>query len=101
MDNEIDNNTETINNYLESLTGIKAAEPKDFFYSRLITRLENEQAQTTWNFPLKPVWMISTLAIFLVLNTIILKQEHKPIKIDESASIQGFANAYDQNISSY
>lgn len=86
--------------YLKSLEGIEAAEPKDFFYSRLTSRLAKEQTQKDWVFPLKPAWMICTLAIFLLINTIILTQKSRPQKTDES-SIEGFANAYDQNISSY
>jgi len=86
--------------YLKSLAGIEAAEPKDFFYSRLTARLANEQSQKDWVFPLKPIWMICTLAVFLLINTVILTQKSKSLKTDE-ASIEGFANAYDQNISSY
>lgn len=86
--------------YLKSLKGIEAAEPKDFFYSRLTSRLAHEQIQSDWVFPLKPAWMICTLAVFLLINTFILTQKSKPQKIDES-NIEGFANAYDQSISSY
>lgn len=86
--------------YLKSLEGIEAAEPKDFFYARLTFRLAHEQAQKDWVFPLKPAWMICTLAVFLLINTILLTRGNKPQKTDDS-SIQGFANAYDQNISSY
>ena len=86
--------------YLKSLEGIEAAEPRDFFYSRLTNRLANQQVQKDWVFPLKPVWMICTLAVFLLINTIILTQTIKPQKANDS-SIEGFANAYDQNISSY
>ena len=86
--------------YLKSLEGIEAAEPRDFFYSRLTARLANEQTQKDWVFPLQPIWMICTLAVFLLINTVILTQKSKSLKTDE-ASIEGFANAYDQNISSY
>jgi hypothetical protein len=95
------NKTPLTDKYLESLTGIKQAEPRDFFYSRLINRLENEQFQTTWIFPLKPVWMIATLSLFLVINTVILSQKDKVLDHKEISSIQNFANAYDQNVSSY
>jgi hypothetical protein len=86
--------------YLKSLEGIEAAEPKDFFYARLTTRLANEQTQKDWVFPLKPAWMVCTLSVFILINTIILTQKSKSLKTDE-ASIESFANAYDQNISSY
>ena len=86
--------------YLKSLEGIEAAEPRDFFYSRLTSRLANEQIQKDWVFPLKPAWMICTLVVFLLINTLVLTQKSKPQKTDES-NIEGFATAYDQNISSY
>jgi hypothetical protein len=100
MLNEMENKTPLTDKYLESLIGMGSDEPKDFFYSRLINRLENEKFQPAWIFPLKPVWMITTLIIFLVVNTVIITKKERVVS-DESASIQIFANAYDQNVSSY
>ena len=85
--------------YLKSLEGIKDAEPKDFFYTRLKIRLAKEQKD--WIFPLKPAWMIAALALFLLANTFILIEKSKSDKNAQTASIESFATAYDQNISSY
>jgi hypothetical protein len=95
------NDTNLVDSYLESLTGMESADPKPFFYSRLITRLENEKRQTTWAFPLKPAWMIATLMAMLLLNTFILSRQLSPTKTNDTASIESFARAYDQEISTY
>lgn len=86
--------------YLKSLDGIRSAEPKDFFYTRLKSRLANEQRQEDWIFPLKPVWMICTLAVLFLINTIMLTQNNKSQQLSDN-SIESFAAAYDQSISSY
>jgi len=87
--------------YLNSLTGIMAAEPKNFFYDRLINRLANQEQLASWTFPLKPAWMICTLLVLLLLNTFILAQKDKTIVINPATGIENFASAYDQQISSY
>ncbi len=86
--------------YLKSLEGISSAEPKDFFYARLIAKLENEQGQKDWVFPLKPIWMICTLVVFLLVNTLVLTNKSQYQHTDDS-SIASFASAYDQSISTY
>lgn len=93
--------TPITDDYLKSLEGIKMAEPKDFFYTRLTSRLSNEQTQKDWVFPLKPVWMIASLAIFLLINTFILAEKYDANKVENQATIESFANAYGQNISYY
>lgn len=94
------NKTPITDEYLKSLDGIRSAEPKDFFYARLKSRLTNEQKQEEWIFPLKPVWMICTFAILFLINTVILTQRNKSQQLDNE-SIESFAAAYDQSISSY
>ncbi len=97
----MESKTPLTDSFLESIKGITVAAPQDYFYNRLIERLESEQSQSTWAFPLKPIWMISTLTIFLAINTFIILKENKSAKITETASIESFASAYDQNILSY
>lgn len=91
--------TPITDNYLDSLTGITAAEPKDFFYDRLVNRLANEEQLAFWSFPLKPVWLICTLTALLLINAFILIKKDKPTS--SPSDIQSFAKAYDQQISSY
>lgn len=94
------NKTPITDEYLKSLDGIRSAEPKDYFYARLKSKLEKEQRQEEWIFPLKPVWMICTLAVLFLINTVILMQKNKSQQLGNN-SIESFAAAYDQNISSY
>ncbi len=96
-----DKATPIVDDYLKSLDGIEMAEPNDAFYSRLISRLEDEAIEeTTWVFPLKPRWMIASLAVFLVINIFVLIQNNSSPKHQQSATIESFANDYDQNINS-
>jgi hypothetical protein len=94
-------NPPIVEEYLKSLNGMQPAEPKDFLYDRLINKLENEQQDTSWIFPLRPVWMVSALLVLLALNTLLLTEKRKTSKVNEPASIEGFAQAYDLQISSY
>lgn len=60
---------------LSSLDGIKRAEPKPFFYTRLIGRLQQEK-RTIWesigSFLARPVVAVASLCFILVLNGFIL-----------------------------
>lgn len=96
------NNANSIaDEYLKSLEGLSPAKPKDFFYDRLVNRLTEEKENQPWLFPLKPVWMIWTLAILLIVNLVILTTKKVQKGSADSGSIESFAAAYDQNISSY
>jgi len=60
---------------LESLDGIKRAEPQPFFYTRLKARLERDQKswwETTGSFLARPVTVIACLGFILVFNAFIL-----------------------------
>jgi hypothetical protein len=60
---------------LESLDGIKRAEPQPFFYTRLIGRLQREKRtwwETTGAFLAKPVMVAICLGFILVFNAFIL-----------------------------
>jgi hypothetical protein len=97
------NATLLIDEHLESLIGMKEAVTDDFFYTRLKARMDRQSGATVWNFPLKPVWVVSTLFVLLAVNGFMLSQklEGKKEKATASApTLQGFAESYDQVISS-
>ncbi|MDQ7948376.1 MAG: hypothetical protein REI78_12175 [Pedobacter sp.] len=94
-------NSQITDQYLESLDGIRPAEPKAFFYDRLIDRLANEQQEDQWSFPLRPTWMIASLTILLIVNTLILLRKDHRTTDRSQATIESFANAYDLQISTY
>jgi hypothetical protein len=93
--------TPLVDEHLQAFAGMQETGTDDFFYTRLKARMEN-RPQAGWNLPLKPVWIVGTLALFLAINSFMLVQQFKTNKhsITSSASLQNFARSYDQDISS-
>jgi hypothetical protein len=90
--------TPLVDEHLESLAGLKEAVTDDFFYSRLRARME-DRASGVQRFVLKPVWTIAVLCVLLLMNGFMLFEQRKIKQIPSaSASIESFANAYDQNV---
>jgi len=95
--------TPLVDEHLLSFRNMKEATTDPFFYTRLKVKMERRQGQSGWNFPLKPVWVIGSLALLLALNGIMLVRQLKTSKTETSAtgsSLQSFAASYDQSISS-
>lgn len=92
-----------VEEHLLSLIEMKEAETDAFFYTRLKARMERENAATEWNFPLKPVWVISAMSFLLLINMLMIGLKNKTTKTprEETSSIKEFAASYDQNISSF
>jgi hypothetical protein len=64
---------------LESLDGLKRAQPAPWFYTRLRARLERDEPVTVWehigSFLSRPAVVVAGLCVILVANvTILLKQ---------------------------
>lgn len=98
------NFTPLVDEHLQSFQGMQEAGTDDFFYTRLKARIEKERSEQGWSLPLKPVWILSTLVLLLVLNGITLLQQSKTKTTNTGAStssLQNFAESYDQSISSY
>lgn len=104
--------TPLVDEHLQAMQGMKETGTDDFFYTRLKARMlarreggEREQDEKGWSFPLKPVWVVGTLALLLAINGFMLSQQFKTKKTSSStgsgSSIQNFASSYDQTISSY
>ena len=84
--------------YMQSLDQIKAAETNPFFYTRLKARMENKT--DNWSFPLKPVWLVSMLVLFLFINAFFLvTQVKQTTETPQSTSLQNFASGYDLSVS--
>lgn len=96
------NSTSLVDEHLQSLQEIQEVGTDEFFYTRLRARMEGQESNG-WNLPMRPVWVIGTLALLLVLNGFMLQSNFKSKKQSEnsSSSIQKFAEAYDQDIVSY
>jgi hypothetical protein len=89
----LDNINNEIEKTLNSLEGIKQAEPKAFFYTRLQARMEMEflEPKVVLGFRFKPIYAYSTLAFILLLNifTILMisKQNNPPNENEPTYSL--------------
>lgn len=92
--------TPLVDEHLKSIEAMQEVGTDEFFYTRLKARLENEKSQPGWSFPLKPVWIVGTLAILLAVNGFMLSQQFKTKSTTTASSLQRFAESYDQAISS-
>jgi hypothetical protein len=97
MDDHNDNRLEL---FMESLRGIKPAEPNPFFYTKLKGRMQGQYHDATM-FP-KPSWIIAILFIFLATNTWMIIQERntKQQTAEKTAPEQVFAETYNLNSNS-
>ena len=95
-------NTNLADQYLESLSGMQEAETPPFFYTRLKARMENESKTRGWNFSLKPVWLVTMLTIFLLLNSFLLIEflHQDNGSFSQNTSLQNFASNYGLSVSS-
>jgi hypothetical protein len=100
---ESKNLPEKIEQVLQSLDGIQRAEPMPFFYTRLHARMQKEKEVESigWMPVRKPVWLIATLFVFLLLNGIMIKQSARlssnKHSTSETASLQSFASEFELN----
>ena len=97
------NITSSLDTHLRSFDKMQEASTDEFFYTRLKARIENKEEQKNWSFPLKPVWVISVLIIMLSINSFVLIKQNKndSNSMSPSQTIQGFAEAYDQQVINY
>lgn len=86
---------EEVEKTLNSLEGIKRAEPRPFFYTRLQAKMEQKlrpKARPNWS--VRPVYVFATLAIVLMLNVVTIvtftKSSHQP----QQNETDNFAKTY-------
>ena len=89
--------------HLSSLIEMKEPETDAYFYTRLRARMERQNGVTEWNFPLKPIWIIGTMSLLLLINVLMINLKNKTttIQTEDTHSIKNFAASYDQIISSF
>jgi hypothetical protein len=94
--------TPLVDEHLESLRAMQEVGTDAFFYTRLKARMEKRGEVAGWNFPLKPVWVLSSMALLFTINVFMLLQQFKTShsQFRSSATVQSFAEQYDQTISS-
>lgn len=90
-----------VDEHLQSLQGLQETGTDDFFYTRLMARMERKESTLVWNFPIKPVWLAGALTVLLFINGLMLVQQNQGKKKTSASSIQDVASSYDQSISTY
>lgn len=92
-----------LDDHLVSLQGMQEAGTDDFFYTRLKAKMtaRAEGGLRGWSLPLKPIWVAASLSLLLIINGVMLSKQLKsksPVS-NNNSSLQGFAESYDQTIS--
>ena len=92
---------------LNSLTGIQKAAAPDFFYTRLLGRMQREmEPKRKTVFLLRPAFVTGALTLVLVINIFsILKFNREPaqkatVRSSKPATLESFAEAYNMNTAS-
>ena len=86
---------------LNSLDGLQKASAPDFFYTRLIGKMQDDvEVKRKPFFVLRPVFVTASLLVVLVVNVISIGQLNKKplqkdtVRSEKPATIESFAEAY-------
>ena len=89
---------------LGSLDGLQKLPAPDFFYTRLMGRMQKERdAKPAPNFLYRPAFITASLVIVLVFNIFSLNRLNRPsmvkdsVRLEKPATIETFADAYGMN----
>jgi len=92
---------------LDSLTGLQKAAAPDFFYTRLIGRMQNEMEPKRKPFLLlRPAFITAALFAVLVINVFSIMefdkapQQKATVRSAKPATLESFAEAYNLNTES-
>ena len=92
---------------LNSLTGLQKAAAPDFFYTRLIGRMDKETEPERKIFLLlRPAFVTSALLVVLMINVFSIMQLNKAprqkatVQSNKPATLESFAEAYNLNTAS-
>lgn len=84
---------------LKILSSMKAVGAPDYFYTRLNEKFANKNASIENVYTFKPVIIIGTLTLLLVINSLLLKNDKNKADITSNENMKDLAAAYDQTIS--
>jgi len=90
---------EQLENDLAVFSNMEVVNAPDFFYTRLSARMEKDSISNELRFTIKPILIICALALFLFMNSLLLKEDTNIVKTNPNQNIEALAAAYDQNIS--
>ena len=96
------NATPLVDELVQSIQPVREAATDEFFYTRLLARMEKNRESNGWNLPLKPVWVISSLVLLLIMNWFVIVKQSQPNTSPTASTspLQSFAASYDQTVSS-
>ncbi len=101
------NSNKKVEKIMESLAGLHKAGAPDFFYTRLLARMQKETGPDKRSFfLLRPAFITAALSIVFIINIFSLTQLNKQtttkatVHTNKSATIESFAKAYDMNTES-
>ena len=96
-----------IDKILGSADGLKKATAPNFFYTRLIGRMQQEsEPKRKPFFLLRPAFITAALSLILLINIVALTQLNKQpaqkamVETGKPGTIESFAKAYDMNAES-
>lgn len=77
---------------------MKEVESDIFFYTRLRARMDKLDKSSSWDYYLKPGWVMTILMIMLVLNAWMVKDKLNSTRdAGMNSEIQSFASQYEFN----
>ena len=84
---------------MKSLDGLQKAEAPDFFYTRLVGKMQDKTEPKRKPFILlRPVFITAMLSVLLIINIVSLTRfDKQPIQTKKGAGIESFAKAYGMN----
>ena len=88
-----------LENDLSIFSNMKEVSAPDFFYTRLIAKMERHNMSNHMESYIKPVWIICSLILLLIANTTLLRTDSNSANIDADYNIESLASSYDQTIS--
>ena len=98
------NDNKSSERIFRSLDGLQKLPAPDFFYTRLMGRMQNERdAKLKPNFLFRPAFITASLVIVLIINIFSLNRLNYPTmgkdsgRSEKPATIETFADAYGMN----
>ena len=100
-------NKSRVDRVMASLDGLEKITAPDFFYTRLMGRMQSElESNRKPSLILRPAFITTVLSIALVINIAFLTQQNKPANQNavtnsgKPASLESFAKAYNLDAAS-
>lgn len=81
------------------ISNLKVVSAPSFFYTRLIARIEKVNISNEFTNSLQPIIIICALTLFLIVNSLLLKNDSNMVNINSNQEIDAFAASYDQTVS--